>query len=147
MTTASDPTLLSLEGIGVHPYSARGLSQTLEPIDAQAHIERTVNGELIDFGYDPMKKYKSTISGSDVRPPAVDGVWAGKIVTVNCIATISHPEYVGFGREPVNYDDAVIMEQGFITYYPRLRMMVMGFSIDQDEFGAVVGWKMDLEEI
>lgn len=147
MTSATDPTVLSLVGMGVPPYSARGLSQTLEPIDQALHVERTINGELIDLGYEPMYKYKSTITGSDQRPPAVDGVWPGKLVQVECIATLCHPEYAEFGRPPVNYDDAVINEAGFVVYRPILEMMVLGFSIDEDEWGATVGWKLELEEV
>jgi hypothetical protein len=78
--TKDDPTELRLVGMGVPPYSARGLSQSLEPIDAAMHLERTINGELLDLSYEPMQKYKSTISGSDQLPPAVDGVWPGKLV-------------------------------------------------------------------
>lgn len=143
----TDPTVLKLVGVGVPPYSARGLSQTLEPIDASIHIERTINGELINLGYDPMRKYKSEISGSDQRPPAVDGIWPGHIVTVDCIVTISHPEYGAFGREPVDYDDSLINEAGYVTYRPRLTMMVMNFSVDEDEYGAQIGWKLSLEEV
>lgn len=144
----TDPTVLRLSGIGVMPYSAAGLKQSLAPIDEAKQIERTINGELIDFSYTPMQKYKSTITGSDLRPPAVDGVWPGKIVTVDCIATLSFltDEGVTFARDPVDYDTGVWFEQGFTVYRPRLEMMVMDFSIDEDEYGAVVGWKLDLEE-
>jgi hypothetical protein len=69
-------TVLTLSGIGVPPYSARGLTQTLEPIDAAAQLRRTVNGALRDFGYTPFRKYRSTISCADQEPPAVYGVWA-----------------------------------------------------------------------
>lgn len=140
-------TLLAMEGVGVMPYSARGLSQTLAPIDASIHIERTINGALIDFGYTPMQKYKSTITGSDQRPPGVDGVWPGAGVIVECIAKIAHLDYLPFGREPVDYYDAVIFEGGYIIYRPRLSMLVMNFDWNEDEYGATVGWKMDLEEV
>lgn len=147
MVTNTDPTELRLEGIGVPPYSARGLSQTLEPIDQAKQLERTINGELLDLGYAPMRKYKSTISGSDQKAPAVDGIWPGQIVWVDCIAQLCHSNTVAtFGREPVDYDD-IHEIQGFIYYRPRLHMMVTGYSTDEDEWGAVVGWKIDLEEI
>lgn len=131
------------------PYSAAGLKQSLSPIDESKQIERTINGELIDFSYTPMQKYKSTITGSDLRPPAVDGVWPGKEVVVDCIATLSFMTDVGvtFARDPVDYEDGVWFEQGFTVYRPRLRMLVMDFQLDEDEYGAVVGWHMDLEEI
>lgn len=129
------------------PYSARGLSQTLEPIAAQPHLERSDNGELLDLGYDPFKKYKSTISGSDQRPPSVDGKWPGKLVVVECIATLSHIEYEGFDREPVNHTDAITYEGGYVIYRPRLTMRVMNFALSEDEYGRVIGWHIDLEEV
>lgn len=147
MVSANEPTLLVLEGIGVPRYSARGLHQTLAPIDAAAHIERTINGELIDLGNPAFRKYKSTITGTDQMAPACDGVWPGQIVTVECIAELCHPEYAPFGRPPVNYDTAVRYVAGFLYYRPRLEMRVMAFSMDEDEYGRVVSWSMDLEEI
>lgn len=144
MITASEPTVLVMVGIGVPPYSARGLSQTLEPINEALHVERTINGELLNLGYEVMQKYKSTIIGSDQRPPAVDGVWPGTLVTVDCIATLSYPEGGTAGRTPVV--DGVL-ENGYVTYRPRLEMMVINFSIDEDEWGATVGWKLELEEV
>ena len=149
MVSRSDPTVLRLVGIGVMPYSAAGLKQTLEPIAEAQQIERTINGELLNLSYDAMQKYKSTISGSDVRGPAVDGVWPGKRVTVDCIATLSFDNNGSntFQRTPVDYETAVWFEAGFCVYRPQLEMMVMSFTLDEDEYGSVVGWRMDLEEI
>lgn len=146
MIDASNPTLLVMEGLGVMPYSARGLSQTLTPIDEASHLERSDNGELLDFSYIAMQKYKSTITGSDVRPPSIDGKWPGKIVVVECIATLCHPEDEDFDREPVNYDEAITYEGGFVIYRPRLTMRVLSFDTDHNEYGAIVGWKIDLLE-
>jgi hypothetical protein len=84
----SDYTLLTLSGIGIPEYSARGLTQTLEPIDAAHQTRRTVNGELDDLSYAQFRKYKSTISGNDQEPPAVDGVWPGRVVTVECVTEL-----------------------------------------------------------
>lgn len=144
----TDPTVLRLSGIGVMPFSAAGLKQSLDPIDESKQIERTINGELIDFSYAPMQKYKSTITGSDCRPPALDGKWPGTRVTVDCITTLAflNDGSNTFSRDPVDYDTAVWFEQGFCVYRPRLDMMVLDFSFDEDEYGAVVGWKMDLAE-
>lgn len=147
MITVNSPTLLVMEGLGVMPYSARGLSQSLEPIDESSHLERTINGVLMDFGYDAMQKYKSTISGSDARPPSVDGKWPGKLVVVECIATLCHPEYEDLAREPVDYADAIVYEGGFVIYRPRLTMLVRTFTTEHNEYGQVVGWSIELEEV
>src|SRR3954451_87433 len=84
-------TLLVLSGIGVPDYSARGLTQTLEPIEASASLRRTINGALKDLSYAQFRKYKSTISCQDQESPAVDGIWPGLIATVDCVPELSHP--------------------------------------------------------
>jgi hypothetical protein len=58
----SDDTLLVLTGIGIPDYSARGLTQTLEPIEAALSQRRTVNGGLKDLSFAQFRKYKSSIS-------------------------------------------------------------------------------------
>src|SRR5436309_12059154 len=87
----NDNTLLALTGIGIPDYSARGLTQTLEPIEAAASLRRTVNGGLKDLSFAQFRKYRSTISCRDQEPPAVDGVWPGQVVTIDCIAELSYP--------------------------------------------------------
>lgn len=80
-----------LSGIGIPDYSARGLTQTLEPIEAAASLRRTINGALKDLSFAQFRKYKSTISCQDQEPPALDGVWPGRVVTVDCVAQLSYP--------------------------------------------------------
>ena len=58
----SDETTLVLSGIGVPPYCARGLTQTLAPIEAAGSQRRTVNGTLVDLSLTQFRKYRSTIS-------------------------------------------------------------------------------------
>lgn len=145
MVSSSDPTVLVLTGIGVHPYSARGLQQTLAPIEEASQIFRTINGELIDFGYMPMQKYKSTITGNDQRAPVVDGVWPGTTVVVDCISTLTRVEGAPPARTVVAGSE--VTEAGYVSYRPRLTMMVVGFDMQENEYDAGVGWKMELEEI
>lgn len=146
MITSTDPTILRLTGIGISPYSARGLSQTLEPIGESAHLERSINGELLDLSYAPMRKYKSTITGSDQRAPVCDGVWAGRIVTVDCISELCTPEYEGPWQRTI-VPGSERYESGLFFYRPRLTMMVTNMRMDTDEWSAQVGWSIDLEEV
>lgn len=147
MITKDSPTLLRLEGMGVFPYSARGLTQSLNPIQQAAHIERTINGGLIDLSYTAMQKYASTISGSDHRPPACEGVWPGKILIVDCICELAKEgSDIDFDRPVVDYDD-IRYEAGFTFYRPRLIMMVMNWSMDEDEWARGVQWQLELEEV
>jgi len=143
--TELDPTILRLAGIGVPPYSARGLQQTLQPIDEAANIVRTINAALVDLSAPQFQKYKSTITGSDQKPPAVDGVWPGKVIIVDCIPELCTDEYGTPSRIVVEGSDHE--EAGFLFYRPRLTMMVLGFTMTTDEYGAQVSWTMDLEEV
>jgi len=137
-------TVLSLLGLGVPPYSARGLSQTLEPLDQAASLARTINGELIDLSRPEFRKYKSTISGTDQRPPSCDGLWPGREVVVNCIAELAYP--AGSTPQRPVVESSSFSEAGFIYYRPRLTMVVTGFQLSRDEYGAQLSWSMNLEE-
>lgn len=147
---AAGSTLLSFSGIGVPPFSARGLTQTLAPIDIASQTRRTINGSLKDLSVSQFHKYKSTIatgSFTDQQPPAVSGVWPGKIIVVNCIAELCY-ETLG-GSVPER--DAVAgssREDGDFTFYrPILTMRVLNFSTSTDEWTGEVSWTMDLEEV
>jgi len=140
----ADESVLSLLGLGVPPYSARGLSQTLEPLDQAASLARTINGELIDLSRPEFRKYKSTISGTDQRPPSSDGLWPGREVVVDCIAELAYPD--GGAPQRLVVEGSSFSEDGFTYYRPRLTMVVTGFQLSRDEYGAQVAWSMSLEE-
>jgi hypothetical protein len=140
----SDDTLLVLTGIGVPRYSARGLTQTLQPIEAAQVYRRSINGGLVDLSRPAFRKYKSQISASDVQPPACDGVWPGRLVTVECIVELSCPSADTPARTQVS--GSLYTDNGFKFYRPQLSMMVTGWSMNHDEWGRVIGWTMDLEE-
>ena len=141
----TDTTFLVLQGIGVPPYSAPGLTQTIAPIDAAKNLQRAIDGTLMDLSSEQFRKFKSTISGTDQQPPAIDGVWPGHTVEVDCISELCYPEYAVPSRNAVPGSERE--ENGFVFYRPSLQMMVTDFSIQTDEYGAQVGWTMDLEEI
>jgi len=140
-----DETLLILSGIGVPLYSARGLQQTLEPIAAAANLRRTVNGNLRDVSFEPFRKYHSKITCTDQRAPAVDGIWAGMLVTVHCVEELAYPSSGSPGRPVVSGSDR--LEGDFIFYRPVLSMMVTALSLQTDEYPADVQWTMELEEV
>jgi hypothetical protein len=141
----SDDTLLVLSGVGVPRYSARGLSQTLEPIDASSQIHRTIDGGMRDLSLPQFRKYRSTLTARDQRPPSVDGKWPGQVVTVDCVQELSCLAAGVPARTVVPGSDHV--EEGFKFYRPRLVMMVIKFSMGLDEWGADQSWSMDLEEV
>jgi hypothetical protein len=155
------PTVLSITGIGFPPYSARGLTQTLVHIGQAAQLRRTVNGELVDISDPLMRKYASTIAGSDQEPPALDGIWPGLEVTVQCIqelalvdndvptdfeetTEVEAPTDLGLGRPYV--EGSVRRSNGYLFYRPILTMLVTAFDCDRDEWGAAQRFRISLEE-
>lgn len=154
MTDAT--TVLVLSGIGVPPYSIRGAQQDLAPIAAAVQLRRTVNGTLTDFSEDQFQKYVSTISCTDQEPPAFAGLWPGRqVLVVDCIAELGialntdldatdDPGTID-GRDLVNGSWRTEGEFGF--YRPSLTMLVTGFNLTKDEYGATTSWSLQLEEV
>lgn len=141
-------TVLRLQGSGgVPPYSARGLKQTLSPIDQASQNRRTVNGDLTDISFSGFRKYKSTISGTDQRPPNFDGMWPGQTLVVDCVAELSFTPDEAQTRQRPAVPGSEKIEGAHTTYRPRLTMKVIGWNTDEDEYGATIGWSLDLEEV
>lgn len=141
----ADESVLVLSGEGTPSYSVRGLTQTLEPIDAAKNLRRTVNGALTDLSASQFKKYRSTISCEDVDSPAFDAVEVGDTVTVDCVAEFAYKTSGGSpARTVVPGSPRVSGEWTF--YRPRLTMVVTGKSQETDEYGARVSWSLELEE-
>lgn len=146
-------TLLVLSGEGVAPYSARGLQQTLEPIDAAGNPRRSINGDLVSLAEAQFRKYKSTISCADQLAPALDNVWQGMVLTVDCVAELAYKTSGGSpGRPVVDPDssesgDSTRVEGDYTYYRPRLQMMVIKHTQQEDEWGRVVSWSLELEEV
>lgn len=140
-------TVLRMVGVGVPPYSARGVKQSLAPIDAAAQLKRDVNGVLRDISFSGFRKYKSTITGTDQRPPNFGGKWPGLQVTVDCIAELSYTPDEGETPERTVVPGSEVIEGAHTTYRPRLIMRIMSMTVDHDEYQVQVAWSMDLEEV
>jgi hypothetical protein len=144
--TPNSFTVLRMVGVGVPPYSARGLSQTLAPISQASQNRRTVNGALKDISFPGFRKYKSTISGSDQRPPNFDGKWPGLTVVVDCIQELQYTTLTETAQRTAVAGSSHI-EGNHTVYRPQLTMKIMDFNMQTDEYGAQVSWSLDLEEI
>lgn len=138
-------TILVLTGMGIAPYSARGVTQTLEPIAAATSLRRTVNGDLADLSVAALQKFKSTISCTDGQSPAVDGIMPGAVLTVDCVCELSYPTGGTASRTVISGTSRT--EEGFVFYRPRLTMRVTSWRLDVDEWDASVGWTLGLEEV
>jgi hypothetical protein len=141
-----DTTDLTISGPGIAPFSARGLTQTLDHIDAASVLARSVNGDLLDFSPPQMRKFKSTITCEDVDGPALDDVWPGDVLTVDCAAELGFKTGVGSATRPI-VPDSSRASGGYTYYRPQLIMMVISYTTSRDEYGRLVSWTLDLEEV
>ena len=141
-----ESTILRLTGMGVTPYSARGLQQTLSPIQASQQLRRTINGSLVDFSSTQFRKFQSSISGDDQDPPAVNAVWPGTELVVDCICELSYEASTG-APDRQEVAGSIRYQDEWIFYRPQLTMRVVGFSVQKNEYDAQVSWTLELEEI
>jgi hypothetical protein len=142
-TVRSFGTLLKFSGIGIPLYSCRGAKQTLVHISQAASIKRTLNGALRDISQPEFRKYGSVINCRDQRPPAISGVWPGRVIVVDCVAELS---YLTAGGSPERTVVSSRVEGLYTRYRPRLEMMVMEFQTSFDEWAGEYDWSMTLEE-
>jgi hypothetical protein len=145
-------TELVISGEGVPPYSARGLQQTLGPIDSVVPA-RDVNGGLINLAPSQFRKFKSTLSCTDGDPPAFGGLWPGATITVDCVAEVPYLTPTGTppvgGSPPPGRTVVGTRTEGAYTFVRlRLSMMVMGpWTLTRDEPAHTYQWQIDLEEV
>jgi hypothetical protein len=144
-TVIASGTLLVIDGVDLPRFSARGLTQTLDHISQAASVERSINGEPIDFSSPQFRKYKSTITCTDQATPLPDGLWPGDPVTVSCVQELRYDPSFGTDRPAVPGSER--SEDGQSYYRPVLDMVVMSFTTTCDEYGASIGWQMDFEEV
>lgn len=150
MPLSADPnapvtTLLVISGAAMPPYATRGVKQTLEPISPSSKVVYSVNGKALNLAPPQMRKYKSEISCTDQQAPAFCALWPGDIVTVDCVAFVARPLGTAIATERTVIDSYTEGNFAFDRY--QLTMMVDApWSIDLDEYGAQVGWKLSLTE-
>ena len=144
----STSTLLRvlLDGVDIlAPYSARGLTQTLEPIEAAAQMRRVISGTLRDISQNQFRKYKSSISCNDQDVPGLEGIWQGMQVVLESAQELAYPtDSRTPERTPVSGSERTA--NGFSFYRPTLTMLVTAYNLSYDEYGHQAGWQLDLEE-
>lgn len=127
-------TLLSLTraGFELSDYAARGVKMDMAPIDAAGHVRRDINGNLVNLSRVQLQKYKFTVSCQDQESPgfAADSsseipVWPGDTFTLICIPQLG-------AAEQQTYTVMVISP---------------GWQVQTDEYGADVGWTLNLEQV
>ncbi len=147
-TTGTLLKISTIEGVPlITKYSARGLTQTLDPIAESSQVELSINARPIDFSYEAFRLYQSEISCSDFESPAFDGIWPGMQVDVECCKELSYPTVAGFPARVVVAGSSRI-EGDFTFYRPVMRFSIMSLSTgDFDEYECKYTWKMSLREV
>src|SRR5215831_15977191 len=103
------------------PYSARGLTQTLEFITTGG-LRRDVNGGLQSLVDTRFRKYKSVISCQDQETPCLDDAWIGIHCEVSCALELSYVTGATPARPSVSGSSRT---EGTVTFYrPMLTMIV-----------------------
>src|SRR5262245_12930993 len=107
------------------PYSARGLTQTLEPFDPGSgqSIRESINGDTVDLFPRQFRKYQSTISCTDQATPCLDDAWKGQLVEVDCVHELNY--LLGGAPHRPMVPGSSRIEGNFVFYRPRLIMMVL----------------------
>ena len=135
---------LVITGMNLPPYSTRAAQQTLAPIAGATQLARTVNGALTDISDPIFQKYQSSIQCTDMQIP--EFAWPGTTVVVDCVQELSYLTSGGSPERPVVAGSSRV--DGTFTFYrPQLTMKVVSFVANEDEWGAIVGWTLNLEEV
>lgn len=127
------------------PYSARGLTQTLELIPGSGVFDRSINGVAMDFSMPQLRKYQSTITCKDGDAPAFDGAWAGLLVEVQCAIELRY--LTGATPQRPAVLDSTYVNGAFTYYRPLLMMMLQSFRNSFAEYEARYAWMLELQEI
>jgi len=151
MSLADTGTILVIDGIDIQRYSARGLSQTFETIEESTVQQRTVDGVLHDLSLDQFRKFRSTITCEDFDTPAIDGIYPGQQVVVDCVFELAYEDpldevEVGENASRPIVPDSARVKNGFVRYRPQLTMTVVRYSITRNEYNATSSWTLELVE-
>jgi hypothetical protein len=134
--------------IGVPLYSARGLTQTFSHAEeAKPSPRRTVNGTLRVLGLTTMRKIVSDITCTDQNAPAIDGLWEGMTIVVDCVFELSYKTIGGTPSRTVVSGSSRTTTDGFTYYRPRITFMIVDISMSNDEYAHDYNWKIGLKEV
>jgi hypothetical protein len=119
-------TLLSIDDIDFSPYSVRGLTMTLAPIDQATNVARDCRGALADISVAQFRQYKVSITCTDHEAPELTDVWPGQDITITCIP--------GLGAANTTGDVLTILAK------------VTAWNTSRDEWAAEVAWQLEAEQ-
>lgn len=118
-------TVTQLSGINLRNWSARQLKINYALVDS-GELAYDVNGTLRDLTLDQFRKYQFTLTAEDVNAPELEDVWKGKLVTFT--VTPNSPFQTDSEDGPPRSFDCMLLNWGAV----------------EDEWGAKIGWSIDL---
>lgn len=137
---------------------------SVQPIGGATHLERAIDGSLVDLSDPAFRLYGLEISCSQRKIPPISDLWPGDLVTVHVPQVLSQPGPTCYlAREPVpgsiraiDAEDRtlatptgrMISVPGAVAveYRPVMRCRVTARSQDAAELQATAGWSLSLEE-
>lgn len=148
-------TLLVINGLPFSNFATRGVKETVEPLEDSSQFRRTVNKILRYTGVgEPARKFKFSYSGEDLKGLPVNALYIGKPVIFHGITEFG--EYGNLPSNPDLWTDNIrpmvpgSLRQGidgFIYYRPIISGLITSFSTNEDEWGAVTSWSLEIEEV
>ena len=141
----TNDTTLVISGLGIPRWAARTLTESLKLIDAATQVTRSINGAALNWSQPQFQKYELTITCTDQRVLAFDGIEAGTEVIIDIVTELAYPAYGSPSREVV--PDSEREEGDFVFYRPRLTMLFLGFSSDTPEWEGRAGWQARFTEV
>ena len=159
----SEETVLDLEELGVAPGSGRALTQSIAPVGSGS-LRRLANGMLVSRHRPSLRKYRTSISFSDVFPPAFGSLWEGDPVTVHCVAELQQradrplerPHVPGSviwrdasGIEIESLADETVPppDAAWVLYRPILQCLTEPWDLERDEYGEIASGSLNLVEV
>jgi hypothetical protein len=137
--------LSGIPGLRLTTYSARDLTQTLEPTPESGSLAESVNGETLDLSYPWFKKLQSTVTCTDTMSPCLNRAWIGQLVVLQCVVERSFETGYDTPDRPV-VSGSIRYEGAFTFYRPELTMRVTAIKNGLAEYKANYAWQIDFRE-
>jgi len=128
--------LSGIPGLRLTTYSARDLTQTLEPIPESGSLAESANGETLDLSYPWFQKLQSTVTCTDTMAPCLNRAWIGQLCLVQCVVERSFETGYDTPDRPV-VSGSSRTEGAFTFYRPELTMRVGPHHRNQKRAGGI----------
>lgn len=138
--------LSGMSGLELTTYSARDLTQTLEPTPESGSLAESVNGETLDLSYPWFQKLQSTVTCKDTMAPCLNRVWIGQLCVVQCVVERSYKTGLDTPDRSVVSGSSRV-EGAFTFYRPELTMRITAIRNGLVEYKADYSWQIDFREL